>query len=402
MKAPPYHRPVPRSALLCAALVALALSGCSVTQSSGGAPSAPPAGGAKSGDKNAANQLGFPTSATKNTTRVAGSDPTADAAGVASAAFPATSPQTRPPAAALVDSGDWQGGIAGSALAAAPIHAAILLTNGGSLPAVTQTALSRVQPTGSALPNHVQAVRVGNGPPAPSGLSSARIPGGDPYTLAASIDRFVSIARGKPSANVIIASADQAAYAMPAALWAARSGDAILYTASDKLPAATRAALVQHQKPNIYVLGPTSVIGSGVEAQLRGLGTVKRIQGSDPVQNAIAFARYKDSHFGFGQVVPGQNWVLANASRPLDAAAAAPLGSNGIFASLLLTDKASVLPNALQGYLLDVQPGFQNGDPSQGVFNHVWILGAGDAVSVTEQDETDAATALVPVDQSSR
>jgi putative cell wall-binding protein len=395
---------VPRLALLCAALAALVLAGCSVTQSngSGGAPNAPPAGGAQSGDKNAANQLGFPTSATKNTTRVAGGDAAADAAGVASAVFPATSPQTRPAAIALVDRGDWQGGVAASALAAAPVHAATLLTDGGSLPAVTATTLGRLQPTGATLPNRVQIVRVGDAPPAPSGLSSARIPGSDPYALAAAVDRFVSIARGKPSGNVVVASGERAAYAMPAAAWAARSGDAVLFTASDSLPGPTRAALVQHQKPNIYVLGPTSVIGTGVEAQLRRLGTVHRIQGPDPVQNAIAFARYKGAGFGFGQVVPGQNFVVANTSRPLDAAAAAPLASNGIFASLLLTDQAAVLPRALESYLLDVQPGFQNGDPSQGVFNHVWILGAGDAVSVAAQDEIDAATALIPVDQTSR
>src|SRR3712207_8144120 len=44
----------------------------------------------------------------------------------------------------------------------------------------------------------------------------------------------------------------------------------------------------------------------------------------------------------------GQNLTIANAGRPGDAAAAAGLGSNGVFAPLLLTDKAQPLPRALR------------------------------------------------------
>ena len=51
------------------------------------------------------------------------------------------------------------------------------------------------------------------------------------------------------------------------------------------------------------------------------------------------------------------------------------------------------------GYLLDVQPGFEGGDPSQGLYNRVWILGNKDAVSPAMQDRVDQLTALVPVDR---
>ena len=44
----------------------------------------------KKGQPKAAQDLGFPEFATKNTTRVAGADPVASAAGVALAAFPST------------------------------------------------------------------------------------------------------------------------------------------------------------------------------------------------------------------------------------------------------------------------------------------------------------------------
>ena len=70
-----------------------------------------------------------------------------------------------------------------------------------------------------------------------------------------------------------------------------------------------------------------------------------------------------------------------------------------MYAPLLLTDKAGKLPSALQSYLLDVQPGFEYGDPSQGFYNRVWILGNRDAVSTGVQAKIDQLTELVPVDQ---
>ena len=61
----------------------------------------------------------------------------------------------------------------------------------------------------------------------------------DPYKLAAAIDHFVSAAAGKPSSDVVIASAsnDDSAYAMPAAGWAAESGDPILFVSHSDIPA---------------------------------------------------------------------------------------------------------------------------------------------------------------------
>jgi putative cell wall-binding protein len=386
---------------LVAVAAALVVSGCSLKQNSsdsGSGPAAAPVTGAKSSDKKAADQLGFPTFATRNTTRVSGSDAAADAAGVASALFPSSSLETRPPAVVLVDKNDWPGAVAAASLVAAPLRAPILLSDGGGLPAVTSQTLDRLKPKGAQLASGTQAILVGDKPGPPKGLKASRIRGGDPFTVAVAIDKFTSVARGKPTGDVLVASADDAAYSMPAAAWAARSGDPVLFTKKDALPPATAAALKQHQKPHIYLLGPPSAVSVTVGKQLAKLGTVTRIQGKTPVDNAIAFARFKKGQFGWGATVPGQNLTIANTSRPSDAAAAAGLAANGIFAPLLLTDSAT-LPRTLESYLLDIQPGFANGDPSQGVYNHVWILGGADALSAASQDRVDAASALVPVDK---
>ncbi|MEA2440166.1 MAG: hypothetical protein QOH76_1590 [Thermoleophilaceae bacterium] len=387
---------------LAAVLTALLLSGCSLKQnsndSSGRTPATPPPTGAKSSDKKAAEQLGFPVSATRNTTRVSGSDAAADAAGVASALFPSTSLETRPPAVVLVDKDDWQGAVAAGALVSAPLRAPILLTDGGDLSPVTSETLDRLKPKGAQLASGAQAILVGEKPGPPKGLKAARIRGADPYAVAVAIDKFSSVARGKPSGDVIVASGEKPEYSMPAAGWAARAGDPVLFTKRDSLPPATVAALKQHQKPHIFLLGPEAAVSTTVERELKGLGSVTRIEGPTPVENAIAFARFKKGNFGWGASVPGQNVTIANVSRPGDAAAGAGLAANGIFAPIVLTDKPE-LPRALESYLLDIQPGFQGGDPSQGVYNHIWILGGANALSPESQDRVDAAAALVPVDQ---
>ena len=78
--------------------------------------------------------------------------------------------------------------------------------------------------------------------------------------------------------------------------------------------------------------------------------------------------------FGWNVVDPGHGLVFANARRPQDAAAAAPLSATGTYGPLLLLTDAGVLPQPLQDYLLDIQPGYTD-DPVRGVYNHGWIIG---------------------------
>jgi hypothetical protein len=388
-------------ALLVAAALAFAIAGCSLTdkKTGSGPPATPgtPATGVKSDQPQAAAQLGFPVVATKNTTRVPGGDAAADVAGAVSAVWPATDDRTRPAVVGLVDKDDWQGALAASVLAASPVSAPLLLSDGSSLPAVTSDTLGRLKPPGSQLTRNRQVILIGPKPPAPQGFQTATLTGKDPYEVAAAIDRFFSAAKGKPSSNVIVTTGERAPYAMPAAAWAARSGDAILFVKQNSIPAATATALQSHGKPNIYVLGPPEAVSAKVEKDLAKFGKVRRVAGATPVDNAIAFARYQGpGNFGWGANVPGFNFTVASTQRPLDLAAAATLGNNGVFAPLLLTDTADPVPPALDGYFLDVQPGFQ-GDPRDGVYNHVWILGDTKTISQGAQGRIDEVTALIPV-----
>ena len=339
--------------------------------------------------------LGFPALATKNTTRVGGEDPTADAAGTAAAAYPGQTRGTRPRAVTLVDAKDWHAGIAAASLMARPLGAPILLTDGGELSKGTSTALETMRPVGARALGGAQAIAVGSAR-APDDLRSRTIASGDPAKVAAGIDAVRTDLAGKPSANVVIVSADRPEYAMPAAGWAAKSGDAVLFTERNQVPRATRRALARHEQPGIYILGPRNVISTSVERSLSRLGRVRRIQGRTPVANAIAFARYGDATFGWGVRDPGHGLVFAKTDRTQDAAAAAALGGSGKYGPLLLIESADALPPQLEAYLLDIQPGYRF-DPVRGVYNHAWILGDESAISLGVQARIDELSEIVRV-----
>jgi hypothetical protein len=181
---------------------------------------------------------------------------------------------------------------------------------------------------------------------------------------------------------------------MPAAAWAARSGDPVLYAGRDKLPKPTAEALRSHSKLPVYVLGPSSAISSDVLRRIDKISRrVRRVSGEDPVENAIALARYSDGGFGWNVNDPGHGFVVARSDEPLDAAAAAPLSASGTWGPLLLTDDAGTLPAALHGYLLDVKPGYTD-DPTRAFYNHVWVIGDQEAIEVGQQAEIDGLAEL--------
>jgi putative cell wall-binding protein len=381
------------SALLLASAVLVV--GCST----GDDESRPPQLGVKAQDEQAVEKLGFPSTATRNTIRVGGSDAASDAAGVAGALYPATGDSDRPTALVLVDQDDWATAIAASVLVGRPIGAPILLTDGSDLPAVTKDVLDRLKPKGSDLSKDAQVIRVGPDVARPQGFKTALIEGDNPFERAAAVDRFFSAARGRPSNDVVLFSADQAAFAMPAAAWAARSGDAALPVKRDTIPPPIVKALSERSKPNVFILGPETVISKKVVTQLKKrklARDVRRIEGPNPVENAIAFARYEKGDFGWGVVVPGYNFTVASTDRPADAAAAAALATRGVFAPLVLSDDAAHMPSKLEEYFLSVQPGYED-DPAQAVYNRAWVLGDDKAISVPQQAQLDQLTELIPV-----
>jgi hypothetical protein len=247
-----------RRPLLVAAVAAALLAGCG-KDDSGSLDQ--PITGVRGGDDAAEQGLGFPTFATKNTTRIAGADPVADAAAVARAVYPAATSGTRPGAVTLVDQGDWRAALAASVLMAPPVGAPVLFGDGDDLPPATEGALEALGPRGVRALDGAQVLRIGDVADA-EGFKDRDVAGGDAFQIAANIDRLAATARGAASDRVVVVSADEPEYAMPAAGWAAKSGDPVLFVRRDAVPAATRAALRRHEQPKIYVLGPTRSAGA--------------------------------------------------------------------------------------------------------------------------------------------
>jgi hypothetical protein len=359
-----------------------------------------PAPAAETGDpaeappSQTAEALGYPSFATNNTVRIGGADPAANAAGAALAVFPSTTPEQRPAAVTLVGEDDWAGAIAASVLMAEPVRAPILFSGSEEMPEASQEALEALDPQGSEATGTAPLFAVGSlaypGKAVP-------IDSGEAASTAAQIATLRDRLLGGPPEHIVVASGERSDFAMPAAAWAARSGDPVLYAEAEKLPAPTAAALKAHPKVPVYVLGPATVISKEVVGEIGKISKkVKRVGGEDPVANAIAFARYRDGDFGWNVNDPGHGFVLARSDSPADAAAAAPLSASGTWGPLLLTDDADTLPAALRSYFLDVKPGYTS-DPTRAFYNHVWVVGDQEAISVGQQAEVDELAELAKI-----
>lgn len=341
-----------------------------------------------------AEALGYPGFATGNTTRIGGSDPAANAAGAALAVFPSTIPAQRPDAVTVVGEEDWAGAIAAAVLMAAPVRAPILFSGPDGMPDVSEEALDALDPQGSKATGQAPLFAVGE--VAYPG-KAARVDSGNPASTAAQIATLRERLAGKPPAHLVVAAESRPDFALPAAAWAARSGDPVLFSGPQKLPGPTKSVLAENPKVPVYVLGPSAAIASSVVREIAKVSKrVKRVGGEDPVANALAFARYSDGSFGWSINDPGHGFVLARGEAPADAAAAAPLSASGTWGPLLLTDNADALPTAVRSYLLDVKPGYTT-DPTRAFYNHVWVIGDQDAISVGQQAEVNELAELAKI-----
>jgi hypothetical protein len=339
--------------------------------------------------------LGFPLVATRNTTRISGPDPTADAAAAALATHP-PAPGAKPlQAAILVPDDDWQAGIGASVLAGPPTRIPVLVSGQGSVPDPTAQALSQLNPQGGGPTGDVSVYSTG-GAAVPSGFHGGQLHGDSPAEIANSIDQLRQRLMKSEPEHIVVVSSDVPVYAMPAAAWAARSGDPVLYSGRNQVPSATLAALRRHAAAAVYVLGPESVISKAALTQIgRVSASVQRVGATGAVQNALLFARYTDGSFGWNINDPGHGMELANSDRPLDAAAAASLASSGQWGPLLVTDTADALPPELRSFLLDIKPGYAT-DPTRAVYNHIWLMGDATAIGGQVQAEVDELAELAP------
>ncbi len=161
--------------------------------------------------------------------------------------------------------------------------------------------------------------------------------------------------------------------------------------------------------PSFSRFGAVKPIGS-VSSEAAGAGGAGGTSGPgrNPIENAIAVARFADGSFGWGIHEPGHGLVFASPSRPLDGPAAAPLSASGDFGPLLLlgasgssaggsTPGASSIPPELTSYLSDIKPAYSPQVPAvRSVYNHGWLIGDERAISAVAQAEIDTLLETTP------
>ena len=205
---------------------------------------------------------------------------------------------------------------------APPLGAPLLVSEADGLPEASAQALDALDPQGSRDTRGIQAFAFGAAA-TPDGVKTKHVKGSG-IAGAAAIAALRDELFGAPPKHVVVAPAADPAFAMPAAAWAARSGDPVLFSGAKALPKATAAALKRHPHAPVYVLGPSTAISSKVVREIAKIaGGVHRVSGENPVANAIELARYANGSFGWNVNDPGHGFVVARSEEPLDAAAAA-------------------------------------------------------------------------------
>ncbi len=344
--------------------------------------------------------------ATRNTTRLGGSDAATDAAAVARAVYPGLTAATRPLTVVLVDAHDWLGALAASVLSSAPTNAPILYSEGDTLPAVTRETLEAMHPLGAPSVGGAQVIRIGASVPVPAGFPTRTVRVGLPTVTAAGVEQLARTLDGAnaPHEVIVLAASAARALAMPAAGLSAESGAPIQFVTRARVPMQTAAALTAMRRPTIFVIDAAAV-GRHTMDELRNFGRVKAItiagiagSGPEAVQNAIEVARFTEGTFGWGVKEPGHGLVFANAARPLDAPAAALLSATGDYGPLLVLDSATRVAPALAKYLSDIQPAYDEPQypPVRGAYNHGWLIGDQGAISAVTQAEIDSALEIRP------
>lgn len=336
----------------------------------------------------------------KNSSRMNAADPYQAAVLVSQAIWPATHEGNRPGGVILVDAEDWQTAAIMANFVHFPINGPVLFVRKDSVPEVTAKEIARIKGApgkaltvllGGALdPKVEQAVRG-------MGLSPESIRADNPAALAKAVDARYAQLHGSVPASVLIGSLDSPEFTLPGVHWIAHMPDPLLYVTKESVPEETRQALqTRGGKANMYLLGPEGVVSKSVEQSLAAFGKVTRIAGKDAIEQAIAFAKFYDpvTKFGWNITTPGHNVTFIPAGARALAVAAAPFSHLGKHAPMLWTDRDSV-PKPVSDYLESIRPRFKE-SPSEGPFNHAWVLGDEPLLSAKAHGLLDDALEISP------
>ncbi|NIC01055.1 cell wall-binding repeat-containing protein [Halobacterium sp. R2-5] len=349
---------------------------------------------------------------TSMTTRLAGSNDYETAAAFTQNVYTAINDHTRPGAAILINDSDLAAALPGVAFIHHPIDGAVLLTEQGSLPAVTREEIERLHPEGVHVDGDMQVYIIGGERYISNdvqqtveamGLKTRRIAGETPIEVAANADQYLSTIHANHRDTTFIADLDDLQTAIPAQSWNAHGGDGFLYIDGDRIPEATQQQLeARFNEAYMYLLGDESKISEQAARNLARFGHVQRIpRGSDPYELSVGFAGYKDigrnqgwifgewpRNIGWGIAESGHNFIFANPDNWQTALPASVESHRGKHGPMLHVEQDTV-PDAVKNYLTNLTRPHDSA-PYDRKYNHGWIVGDTDQISQRVQAQLHA------------
>jgi putative cell wall-binding protein len=320
---------------------------------------------------------------TLNTTRICGSNPVETALGVSRIGFT----NMKPNVVILVNKEEVFDGIAAAPLVHFPINAALLFTDGSRLSREVLNEIARLSPKGY---RGIHVFLMGNISKNVSmelngyGLRTYHIAGRNHYETACKIPAI-----RKEYENILIISGEDYSEGISAAYWSAHHGDPILFVQRNGIPACTLEAIRKSHDINIYILGSSNTVPKTVENTLSKLPNVKhlsRIDGANPYEIAVNFAKFKDpkTNFGWGRNYrDGHAFTFSTLNHPMETIAGILFAHMGKHTPLLLIKKDSI-PSVVESYIKSVKP-MPPKDMPRPPFMHGFILGDTSLISYPAQ-----------------
>jgi putative cell wall-binding protein len=310
---------------------------------------------------------------TLNTTRICGANAVNTAIEVSKAGFI----NMKPNAVILVNKNKVFEAIAATPLVHFPINAPILFTDGNRLSKETLDEITRLSPKGY---NGVQVILVGSiswnvvQELNYYGFRTYQITGHNHYEIACKIP-----GERKEFKNILIISGEDFSEGIMATYWSAHHGDPILFVQRNNIPSCTLETIRKMNDINVYIIGSTKTVSKTIESTLSQLHNVKhldRIDGVDPYDITVNFARYKDPKAQFGwdrDYRDGHAFTFSTLSHPMETVAAVLFAHMGKHTPLLLT-RNDMLPSIVEEYIKSVKP-LPPKDMPRPPFMHGFIIG---------------------------
>ena len=237
---------------------------------------------------------------TLNTTRICATDAIDTSIEVSKIGFA----NIKPNVVILINEKEVFDGIAATPLVHFPINASLLFTDGNSLSKKTLHEIKRLSPKGY---KGIHVILVGKISKKVTcelnyyGFRTHHLSGVDHYETACMMPEV-----RKEFKNILIMSGEDYSEGIVSGYWSAHHGDPILFVKKNKIPGCTMEAIKKMNDINIYIVGSTKTVSKEVEDYLFNLDNVKhlgRIDGENPYEIAVNFAKYKDhkTEFGWGK-----------------------------------------------------------------------------------------------------